>query len=107
MERPEGSNEYPPSSSSLPEPTPAAGPKTEEPRKQPEPASEPAGEPMEVEEDEEAKAKKEAEGLKSQGNTAYKARKFDEAIEFYTKAWDLYPKDVTFLTNLSGELLSR
>lgn len=106
MERPEGSNEHPPSSSSPPEPTPAAGPKTEEPRKQPEPASEPAGEPMEVE-DEEAKAKKEAEGLKSQGNTAYKARKFDEAIEFYTKAWDLYPKDVTFLTNLSGELLSR
>lgn len=106
MERPEGSNEYPPSSSA-PEPTPAAGPKTEEPKKQSEPASEPEAEPMEVEGDEEARTKKEAEGLKAQGNTAYKARKFDEAIEFYTKAWDLYPKDVTFLTNLSGESLSR
>ncbi|OXH42341.1 stress-induced-phosphoprotein 1 [Cryptococcus neoformans] len=102
MERPEGSNEYPPSSSSAPEPTPAPRPKAEEPKKQAEPATEPEAEPMGVEEDEGAKARKEAEELKAQGNTSYKARKFDEAIEFYTKAWDLYPKDVTFLTNLSA-----
>ena len=107
MERPEGSNEYPPSSSSAPEPTPAPAPKAEEPKKQPAPVPEPEAEPMEVEEDEEAKAKKEAEEFKAQGNTSYKARKFDEANEFYSKAWDLYPKDVTFLTNLSGELFSQ
>ena len=53
-------------------------------------------------EDDDAKAKREAEEMKSKGNVAYKARNFDEAIELYQKAWDTWPKDVTFLTNLSG-----
>lgn len=57
---------------------------------------------MEVD-DPDAQTKKEAEAAKAQGNVAYKARRFDEAIEHYSKAWELYPKDVTFLTNLSGE----
>ena len=63
---------------------------------------EPVHEPMEVEEDTDAAAKKEAEELKAKGNVAYKGKKFDEAVQFYEKAWDVWPKDVAFLTNLSG-----
>jgi stress-induced-phosphoprotein 1 len=59
---------------------------------------------MEVD-DEEAQAKAVAIEEKTKGNTAYKARQFEEAIAHYTKAWDTWPKDVTFLTNLSGELI--
>eukprot|EP00882_Tetradesmus_deserticola_P003191 GHRQ01003382.1.p1 GENE.GHRQ01003382.1~~GHRQ01003382.1.p1 ORF type:complete len:345 (+),score=190.36 GHRQ01003382.1:139-1173(+) len=43
--------------------------------------------------------KKEALALKAQGNELYKARKFDEAIEAYSKALELYDGDVSFLTN--------
>jgi len=112
MERPEGSDEMPPGMQRMPG-SEAAGssskPKAESSKpapapKKPEPKVEPKEEPMEVD-DADAQAKKEAEALKAQGNTAYKARKFDEAIEHYSKAWELYPKDVAFLTNLSGESL--
>ncbi|WRT66082.1 uncharacterized protein IL334_003035 [Kwoniella shivajii] len=104
MERPEGSNEMPPGTKPAPtqpqasssKPTPAA-------EKKPEPTPEVKDEPMEVEEeDSDEVAKKQAADLKTQGNASYKARKFDEAIELYSKAWDTYPKDVTFLTNLSA-----
>ncbi|WWC89605.1 uncharacterized protein L201_004530 [Kwoniella dendrophila CBS 6074] len=118
MERPEGSNEMPPgvkpmasasqpqassstsSSSSKPAPTPTPA-STE---KKAEPVPEPKDEPMEVEEEEssDAAVQKEAADLKTKGNASYKARKFDEAIELYSKAWEVYPKDVTFLTNLSA-----
>jgi stress-induced-phosphoprotein 1 len=58
------------------------------------------------EEDEDAiaekKAKEEALAEKAKGNDAYKQRKFDVAIAAFEKAWDLWPKDVAFLTNLSG-----
>lgn len=58
------------------------------------------------EEDEDAiaekKAKESALVEKNKGNAAYKERKFDIAIAAFEKAWDLWPKDVTFLTNLSG-----
>jgi tetratricopeptide (TPR) repeat protein len=36
---------------------------------------------------------------KSAGNAAYKAKRFDEAIEHYSKAIDIYDKDVSFITN--------
>jgi stress-induced-phosphoprotein 1 len=36
---------------------------------------------------------------KSRGNELYKSRKFDEALEEYGKAIELYDKDVSFLTN--------
>jgi tetratricopeptide (TPR) repeat protein len=37
--------------------------------------------------------------LKAQGNELYKSRKFDEAIEAYSKALELFDGDVSFLTN--------
>lgn len=40
--------------------------------------------------------------LKAQGNELYKARKFDEAIEAYSKALELYDGDMSFLTNRSA-----
>ncbi|KAE9970276.1 hypothetical protein BLS_004981 [Venturia inaequalis] len=60
-------------------------------------------------EDEEEKAKKEAEREakikadeeKALGTASYKKRNFDEAIEHYTKAWDLY-KDIVYLNNLGA-----
>ncbi len=58
-----------------------------------------------MDEDPDVALKKEAEDLKAQGNVAYKARKFEEAVGLYEKAWEIYPKDVTFLTNLSGEYI--
>jgi hypothetical protein len=51
---------------------------------------------------EEAQAKKGAEAAKKAGNEAYKKRDFQTAAENFQKAWDLWPKDVTFLTNLAG-----
>lgn len=67
------------------------------PSKEPEYVSEP--------EDEEEKAKKEAkikaDEEKALGTASYKKRDFDEAIEHYTKAWDLY-KDITYLNNLGA-----
>ncbi|KAL7282027.1 hypothetical protein ACG7TL_003494 [Trametes sanguinea] len=101
--REEGSNEMPPGVS--PE-QPAAGSsasasssKTPEPPK-PEP---PKQEDVEMAEpDEDAEAKKEAEEEKKKGADAYKSRDFDNAIVHFQKAWDIYPKDITFLTNLAA-----
>ena len=70
-------------------------------RKAPEPEPEEEEEP----EDEEAiaakKAKEDADKEKQLGTENYKKRKFDDAIEHYTKAWDLH-KDITYLTNLGA-----
>ncbi|EXJ83645.1 stress-induced-phosphoprotein 1 [Capronia coronata CBS 617.96] len=78
-------------------PPPAETKKPEEKAPEPEPEPEP--------EDEEAiaakKAKEEAEQEKKLGNDFYKKRQFDEAIEHYSKAWDLH-KDITYLTNLGA-----
>lgn len=110
MERPEGSDEMAQdvkpstpsqSSSSRPARTPAPDP-TPSKEKKPAAKEEPVDEPMVVD-DSDATAKKQAENLKAKGNVAYKARNFDEAVESYQKAWDTWPKDVAFLTNLSGE----
>lgn len=53
--------------------------------------------------DEDAKAKKEAEAEKKLGSDAYKVRDFGKAATHFEKAWELWPKDITFLTNLGGE----
>lgn len=86
-------------------PMPDAGseqPPKEEPKKEPEPEPEP--------EDEEAVAKREAKAKadeeKKLGTEYYKKRQFDEAIEHYSKAWDLY-KDVTYLANLGAAYLEQ
>lgn len=90
-------------SSSKPTATPAAS--SSKPTPTPAPAqSQSEDVEMDAEEDTDAAAKKEADALKAQGTVAYKARKFEEAAELYQKAWDTYSKDVTYLTNLSGEL---
>lgn len=105
MERPEGSNEMPPSmksndSSSDSRPTPSSStPSSSKPKEEP-------AEDVVMEDDEDANAKKEADELKAKGTVAYKARKFDEAEELYSKAWETYSKDVTYLSNLSGKLSS-
>ncbi|KAJ0420393.1 hypothetical protein BJY00DRAFT_284221 [Aspergillus carlsbadensis] len=69
------------------------------PKKAPEP--EPTPEP----EDEEALAKKKAQEAgdaeKKIGNDFYKKKQFDEAIEHYSKAWELH-KDVTYLNNIGA-----
>lgn len=54
---------------------------------------------MTGEDPDEAAKKKQALEHKTRGNELYKARKFDEAIEEYGKALELYDKDVSFLTN--------
>ncbi|KAG6899381.1 hypothetical protein C0993_010680 [Termitomyces sp. T159_Od127] len=100
---PEGSDELPPDVSSQTQspPQPATSSKS---GSEPTPASHPAEEDVEMteEDDEEAKAKKEALAAKEAGGVAYKAKDFGEAATLYQKAWDLWPKDLTFLTNLSA-----
>lgn len=87
----------------------AAGPEKEEPKKEEAKTQEPKKEeskneeetkvtepePMEVDE---KGSQIEAEEEKAEGNKLYKARKFDEAIQHYNKAWELY-KDITYLNN--------
>lgn len=113
--REEGSNDLPPGfqpqhpepssfTSSPPQPSspPRASPSTSRPA--PQPAPEPPAEDVEMTEEdhEEAKAKAEALQLKAKGSALYKERKFDEAAECFSKAWESWPKDVTFLTNLAA-----
>lgn len=43
-----------------------------------------------------------AEEQKKIGNDAYRKRDFEKAAAAFQKAWDTWPKDITFLTNLSG-----
>ncbi|KAH7355697.1 hypothetical protein BKA66DRAFT_475028 [Pyrenochaeta sp. MPI-SDFR-AT-0127] len=74
---------------------------TEQPKKAPEP--EPVPEPVEETEEEKAakEAKAKADELKKKGTEFYKKRQFDEAIENYSKAWDLH-KDIAYKTNLGA-----
>ncbi|KAG6919319.1 hypothetical protein DXG01_007452 [Tephrocybe rancida] len=102
--RPEGSDELPPGVSAQtrsppPPPTPSSS------KSKPEPTPAPAEEEdveMTDEDLEEVKAKKEALAAKEAGGAAYKAKNFEEAAGLYQKAWDLWPKDLTFLTNLGA-----
>ena len=50
----------------------------------------------------EAVAKAAAEAEKKLGTEAYKKRDFATAIPHFDRAWETWPKDVTFLTNLGG-----
>lgn len=62
---------------------------------------------MSEEDAEEAKAKADALAEKAKGSEHYKQRRFDEAASAFSKAWDLWPKDITFLTNLSAVYLEQ
>ncbi|KAJ7087252.1 activator of Hsp70 and Hsp90 chaperone [Mycena belliarum] len=97
--RPEGSEEMPPGMSTSPPPAAASSS-----RAPPQPTPPPPVEDVEMPEadDEEATAKKEAEAEKKAGSEAYKKREFDEAAKHFSKAWDVWPKDITFLTNLGA-----
>ncbi len=79
------------------------------------PAAAPVEEKMEVEEEEEEedlsalpedeRNKKLAQRAKEAGNAAYKARDFATAIDHYTKAIELDPDTVSFLTNRAAARL--
>ncbi|KIM83896.1 hypothetical protein PILCRDRAFT_416681 [Piloderma croceum F 1598] len=105
--REEGSDELPPgvanaetaSPPSSPPPKPAAS--TSKPTPPP-PAPEPEDVEMTEEDQEEAAAKKEAEAAKKAGSEAYKKRDFEDAAKNFEKAWNVWPKDITFLTNLGA-----
>ncbi|OBZ73547.1 DnaJ subfamily C member 7 [Grifola frondosa] len=47
-----------------------------------------------------------AEKMKEDGNTAFKASRFQEAIEFYTKAIGLHPTEPTYLTNRAAAYMA-
>jgi len=64
------------------------------------PSPEPAAPAPPVDTVQEAEKKKEA------GNTAFKAKKFQEAIERYTEAIDLNPNEPTFLTNRAAAYMT-
>lgn len=96
MGAPDGAESAPePPKSSVEEPVEIKS--STSPEKKPEQKEEKEAEPeaMEVDEKDSQAA---AEEEKAQGNKLYKARKFDEAIEHYIKAWDLH-KDITYLNN--------
>ncbi|PPQ77277.1 hypothetical protein CVT25_010859 [Psilocybe cyanescens] len=102
--RPEGSDEMP-EGFQKPQATPSSPPPPQASSSkpsQPAPAP-PAEEDVEMDaDDDEARAKKESEAAKAAGNAAYKKREFDEAIKNFQLAWDTWPKDLTYLTNLGA-----
>ena len=105
--RPESSDEIPSdigkdaSPPSFPASTQAPTPSSSKPKSEPVPP--PAQEDVEMEDDDETRAKKEADAAKEAGSVAYKNRNFEEAAKQFQLAWDTWPKNVAYLTNLGGE----
>ncbi|KAJ7132172.1 hypothetical protein C8R44DRAFT_829450 [Mycena epipterygia] len=64
-----------------------------------EPAPSPPPEPQPEEEEEEEDILIRAEKVKEQGNVAFKAKRFGDAIDLYTKAIEMNPAEPSFLTN--------
>jgi len=105
--RPEGSDELP-ETFRRESPVPSSPPQTSpsNPRQAAAPA--PAEEDVEMEEDsEEAQAKKDAVAAKEAGGAAYKKRDFEEAAKQFQLAWDTWPHDMAYLTNLGGQCYLR
>ena len=111
--RPEGSDDVPPgvppSAASPPSSSPSSASHAPPPAASSSKAPVPDDVKMaEVEEEaddgdnEDAAAKAAAEAEKKLGVEAYKKRDFAVAITHFTKAWETWPKDITFLTNLGG-----
>lgn len=109
--RPEGSDELPAgyqkadAPSSPPPPQPSASTSTPKSEKLSPPPAVKVEEDVEMaeEDQEDAKAKNDAEAEKKLGAAAYKARDFANAASHFQKAWDIWPKDITFLSNLGGK----
>ncbi|KAF4819265.1 Heat shock protein sti1-like protein [Colletotrichum siamense] len=80
---------------------PAPQSKPAAPKKAPTPEPEPEPEELDEEALEKKKAKEAADKEKALGTENYKKRNFDQAIEHYTKAWELH-KDITYLNNLGA-----
>jgi stress-induced-phosphoprotein 1 len=100
--RPEGSTEIP-QGFEVPSPPSSPPPARYTPSKPAEPTPPLATEDVEMEDDdEEAQAKKAAEAAKEAGSLAYKKRDFDEAIKQFDLAWNTWPKNLVFLTNLGA-----
>ena len=117
--RPEGSDEVPPgvppsagaaySPPSSPPPSSAtrAPPPAASSSKAPEPSDvKMEEEEVDEEDNEDAAAKAAAEAEKKLGAEAYKKRDFTTAATHFSKAWETWPKDITFLTNLGGGFFS-
>ncbi|PPQ66295.1 hypothetical protein CVT26_010979 [Gymnopilus dilepis] len=100
--RPEGSDELPEGVSKEPPSASSPPPQASSSSKPSQPAP-PAQEDVEMEEDdEEAQAKKKALSYKDAGAAAYKKRDFSEAVKNFDLAWETWPKDISFLSNLGA-----
>lgn len=102
--RPEGSEDLPSGFPKHGENTPPTSPNPAASTSKPSASTAAYDSPMQdvEEDDEDARSKKEAEAAKKAGSEAYKKRDWDEAAKLFEKAWDIWPKDIVFLTNLSG-----
>lgn len=101
--RPEGSDELPETFRREP-PTPSSPPPSQASSSKPQqaPPATPAQD-VEMEDDsEEARAQKDAKAAKEAGSAAYKKRDFEEAAKQFQLAWDTWPQDLAYLTNLGG-----
>nr|AXS58641.1 cochaperone Sti1 homeolog b [Epichloe coenophiala] len=81
--------------------TDAPEPKKTEPAAKKTPEPEPEPEPLDEEALEKKKNKELADKEKALGTEYYKKRQFDEAIEHYSEAWDIF-QDITYLNNLGA-----
>ena len=68
-----------------------------------EPMSEPEPE-FSPEENQKNRARKESDAQKEMGNNAYKKKMFNEALDYYEKAWELDSTNIAILTNKSAVL---
>ncbi|KAL5487901.1 STI1 [Sanghuangporus weigelae] len=107
--RPEGAGNDGPSepfSSPPPNPSASAGPSTSSKTPSAKVEDVEMQEAESAEDDPEAledkKLQATAEEQKKIGSDAYRKRDFETAVAAFQKAWDTWPKDVTFLTNLSA-----
>ncbi|KAH8091743.1 hypothetical protein BXZ70DRAFT_953084 [Cristinia sonorae] len=73
---------------------------------QPSPVTETSPSPEPEPEPEEVDPVKKAEKVKEQGNVAFKASRFQDAIELYTTAIELDPAEPTYLTNRAAAYMA-
>ncbi|KAF8257693.1 activator of Hsp70 and Hsp90 chaperone [Lactarius quietus] len=99
----------PPSAGAASSPPSSPPPSAPQPAASSSKAPEPADVKMTEEEEEvdegdkeDKAAKTAAEAEKKLGAEAYKKRDFAAAITHFSKAWEIWPKDITFLTNLGA-----